>query len=170
MKMSKTILAILLEISYYRTTYTQFAHKNFLISREKATNRAAHKEPSHQERSMSVTNHGELFGVDDFEYLERLRKVVTIEDARRRARPRVCRNCGAEIAGRFGRRYCSLACAIQYAGPRQADRTGRLLGPRFPDGIRSCHDCGRPTWNYRCDLCLEDWRSRHGVPHEPDEQ
>lgn len=28
---------------------------------------------------------------------------------------------------------------------------------------RACHDCGRPTYNYRCEACLARWRQRHGV-------
>ena len=32
--------------------------------------------------------------------------------------------------------------------------------PRFQ---RRCHDCGRPTNNYRCNYCLEIWRRKHGV-------
>ncbi|MDR1856862.1 MAG: hypothetical protein LBR22_06840 [Desulfovibrio sp.] len=43
---------------------------------------------------------------------------------------------------------------------------GRLT-PRKP---RHCHDCGRPTANYRCDSCLMRWRVKHQVPLTSDEQ
>ena len=29
--------------------------------------------------------------------------------------------------------------------------------------VRQCHDCGRPTHNYRCPACLRRWRDKHGV-------
>lgn len=28
---------------------------------------------------------------------------------------------------------------------------------------RKCHDCGRPTWNYRCRECLAKHHKKHGV-------
>jgi hypothetical protein len=28
---------------------------------------------------------------------------------------------------------------------------------------RKCHDCGRPTTDYRCPPCLRAWRLKHGV-------
>ncbi len=38
---------------------------------------------------------------------------------------------------------------------------------------RACHDCGAPTFDYRCPACLTAWRIRHGVPldgnGQPDE-
>lgn len=30
-------------------------------------------------------------------------------------------------------------------------------------GGRVCHDCGRPTTDYRCEACLGKWRKKHGV-------
>ena len=29
---------------------------------------------------------------------------------------------------------------------------------------RSCHDCGKPTNDYRCETCLGKWRARNDVP------
>jgi len=29
--------------------------------------------------------------------------------------------------------------------------------------VRRCHDCGRPTVDYRCPKCLAAWRARNGV-------
>lgn len=43
-----------------------------------------------------------------------------------------------------------------------------------PDALslRRCHDCGKPTVDYRCPRCLAKWRTRNGVPagggDEPD--
>lgn len=28
---------------------------------------------------------------------------------------------------------------------------------------RKCHDCGKPTNDYRCYKCLAKWRIKHGV-------
>jgi len=28
---------------------------------------------------------------------------------------------------------------------------------------RRCHDCGKPTTNYRCPKCLSAWRRKHGI-------
>lgn len=36
------------------------------------------------------------------------------------------------------------------------------LGPkRIPKYTRTCHDCGKPTTNYRCDRCWSKIRSRY---------
>ena len=29
---------------------------------------------------------------------------------------------------------------------------------------RKCHDCGKPTNDYRCETCLGKWRARNDVP------
>ena len=29
--------------------------------------------------------------------------------------------------------------------------------------LRRCHDCGKPTADYRCPRCLAKWRAKHGV-------
>jgi len=31
---------------------------------------------------------------------------------------------------------------------------------------RKCHDCGKLTYNYRCDKCKEKWRIKHHVEEE----
>lgn len=40
-------------------------------------------------------------------------------------------------------------------------RPGALSG-------RRCHDCGKPTSDYRCPACLARWRAKHGVPVNAD--
>lgn len=32
-----------------------------------------------------------------------------------------------------------------------------------PKPKRKCHDCGRPTDDYRCPVCLRKWRQKNGV-------
>ena len=31
---------------------------------------------------------------------------------------------------------------------------------------RECHDCKKPTTQYRCPQCHEEWRRKHGVPED----
>ena len=58
---------------------------------------------------------------------------------------------------------------------RGCQMRARLLGIRraagqkeeAPAGMlsrRRCHDCGKPTTDYRCPSCLAAWRRRNGVP------
>ena len=47
---------------------------------------------------------------------------------------------------------------------RQEDDTYIPVKPR-----RRCHDCGRPTPDYRCAECLKKWRQKHGVSIHADE-
>lgn len=28
---------------------------------------------------------------------------------------------------------------------------------------RPCHDCKKPTWDYRCPACQAKWRNKYGV-------
>ena len=51
------------------------------------------------------------------------------------------------------------ACASRAWRLRGADPSARPLAP----GQRRCHDCGRPTSDYRCCACQARWRRRHGV-------
>lgn len=46
---------------------------------------------------------------------------------------------------------------ISARGKRNAERSKRL------EITRRCHDCGRPTPNYRCSGCLRKWRAKHDV-------
>ena len=50
---------------------------------------------------------------------------------------------------------------------------GKLLGVRAAKPVqkrpgalsmRRCHDCGKPTVDYRCSKCLAKWRRKNGVP------
>lgn len=47
----------------------------------------------------------------------------------------------------------------------QIKRT-RRFSPRTVRVIHSrlCHDCKKPTSDYRCPTCLKKWRLKHGVP------
>lgn len=38
------------------------------------------------------------------------------------------------------------------------------------DNMRRCHDCGKPTPDYRCAECLRKWRKKYGVPTNAENQ
>lgn len=46
----------------------------------------------------------------------------------------------------------------------QAERLRQLMAERTPKPNRKCHDCGKPTWDYRCPECLKKWRAKNRVP------
>lgn len=82
---------------------------------------------------------------------------------------RVCPVCGDTFRPKnYRHTYCSMACQEKsklkaYAGIRQP-------APRRPKGtrdqgefVRPCHDCGKPTTDYRCPKCLSQWRARYHV-------
>jgi len=96
---------------------------------------------------------------------------------------RTCGNCGKTFTPNHGNRlYCSPECQKEGELARQRDRNGvvsrtctscgerfvgrswganplcgacRRLGKTNRQAGRRCHDCGRPTPNYRCESC---WR------------
>jgi hypothetical protein len=35
--------------------------------------------------------------------------------------------------------------------------------PIYALAMRRCHECGRLTTDYRCPVCLDAWRKKHGV-------
>lgn len=35
-------------------------------------------------------------------------------------------------------------------------------------GKRKCHDCGKPTYNYRCTPCTAKWKRKHAVSASED--
>lgn len=37
-------------------------------------------------------------------------------------------------------------------------------------GSRRCHDCGRPTVDYRCCKCRQKWRDKYGVGRDASEE
>jgi len=71
---------------------------------------------------------------------------------------RNCVICGKSfITKSYGQTCCSYVCRKKLAESKEnLTPTGML--PK-----RKCHDCGKPTYNYRCDKCLKKWRERWGV-------
>lgn len=81
-----------------------------------------------------------------------------------------CVRCGGtweQAASRLpGRTACACHARAKLVGlqkprPRREEKPPPL--PLKP-AMRRCHDCGRPTPDYRCPKCLEKWRAKHGVP------
>lgn len=72
----------------------------------------------------------------------------------------LCANCGKEFEGHGNARFCGDACRR-----RHSEAEGRERRRRKPDAVavRACHDCGRPTTDYRCPVCQKKFRQRHGV-------
>lgn len=41
---------------------------------------------------------------------------------------------------------------------RHYERSPKMESPK-----RACHDCGKPTTDYRCPQCRYKWAKKHGV-------
>lgn len=75
---------------------------------------------------------------------------------------RVCPCCGKEfLCSKANPVYCSYVCKRKMEPPksqpkRLSSKTTGYLAPK-----RKCHDCKRPTDNYRCPECWEKYRAKH---------
>lgn len=93
-------------------------------------------------------------------------------------RPKTCGNpkCGNPLP-KTRWVFCSDRCSnrVHHAKERERKALARTADPvnqvapvlRESSVIvpgRVCHDCKRPTSDYRCPTCLARWRARHGVP------
>ena len=75
-----------------------------------------------------------------------------------------------EMTRRKERLYCpscdqekDRAAFIDERGERRAHcQSCRDLDRPTPN--RKCHDCGAPTWDYRCPVCQDAWKLKHGLP------
>lgn len=63
------------------------------------------------------------------------------------------------IPGRSPKSCTSRACTLGLAKRRQP----KAVQSVSELSMRRCHDCGRPTPDYRCPKCLAKWRQRNGV-------
>lgn len=82
---------------------------------------------------------------------------IKIANARRHAccDTRTCKFCGNPylIGTGVGKAFCSDECRMKWTDSKKtpAKRRKRM-------GERECHDCGRPTTDYRCPQCWEKYR------------
>lgn len=99
------------------------------------------------------------------------------ESQRNGAAQLVCPFCGKRFVKSYStQRYCGRACAgeairRQRAKYQRARREAIRAEEKPADaaelgGKRRCHDCGRPTWNYRCEKCWAKLRSRTDVEED----
>lgn len=67
-----------------------------------------------------------------------------------------CKVCGAEfMASQYGNaKYCIPCRQKKQKGLKQDDIAFKK---------RRCHDCGKITYNYRCDSCWEKLRRKLGL-------
>lgn len=79
----------------------------------------------------------------------------------------VCATCGKAFRlARKGqsRKYCSPECADKGRRAYQVQRSMEIRNSLLPPPTRKCHDCGKPTDDYRCAECKAKWRAKYGVP------
>lgn len=73
----------------------------------------------------------------------------------------LCANCGKEFEGHGNASFCGKECHKAWIL-----RQRRLA--KSETASRACHDCGRPTTDYRCPACREKFRQRYGVSTNAD--
>ena len=70
----------------------------------------------------------------------------------------LCANCGKEFEGHGNALFCSETCHNAWEL-----RQRRM---NCEAASRSCHDCGKPTSDYRCPVCQKKFRQRYNVSPE----
>ena len=70
-----------------------------------------------------------------------------------------------DIAKVLGRSPAAVHTQCSLIGLRRTEdmRSYPPSGACGPKPKRKCHDCGRPTDDYRCPVCLRKWRQKNGV-------
>ena len=74
----------------------------------------------------------------------------------------LCAHCGKRFESLGGARFCSQKCRM--ATKRKIEAMTKRKHEKL--SMRVCHDCGRPTTDYRCADCREKFRQRHNVSPE----
>ena len=72
---------------------------------------------------------------------------------------KTCIVCGAVLKN-WQHKFCSDACKKEDAKQEKRDINLKILRP--------CHDCGKPTSDYRCRECWEKLRRGLGISMEAD--
>ena len=70
-----------------------------------------------------------------------------------------CVNCGKEFEGHGNARLCGEECHKAWILRQRLTKS--------ETASRACHDCGRPTTDYRCPACRAAFRQRHGASEHP---
>lgn len=90
-----------------------------------------------------------------------------------------CPVCGADFEAKLKNiKYCTACRALSTSVRERLMRERRAgkdvfatnyavecgeMAAKSKTVSRACHDCGRPTTDYRCPACLAAFRQRHGV-------
>ena len=74
-------------------------------------------------------------------------------------RYRICPKCKKLFKALHAERICRECCIVRTA----ADTKNESANTYIKMKKRRCHDCGKPTYNYRCDKCREKWQRSHNV-------
>lgn len=77
-----------------------------------------------------------------------------------------CLCCGETfLAVTKERLFCDRYCFYAYQLGMSRERyLKERTTSQVKLSVRKCHDCGKPTTDYRCSSCRDKWRKRHGVP------
>lgn len=73
-----------------------------------------------------------------------------------------------EASRRIGRSLGACRSRAKVLG--LAQRRASPQKRRGNSGSRRCHDCGKPTTDYRCPQCLAKWRHKNGVRDASEEE
>lgn len=83
---------------------------------------------------------------------------------------RACEVCGRIFSSLSpARKVCSADCvvkrvlSIRQNAPLSKGPTPRMSATKSLPPTRKCHDCGAPTFDYRCKSCRIKWRLKNGV-------
>lgn len=80
-----------------------------------------------------------------------------------------CKCCGKEFPGRGNAIFCDKACGHAFRAGLSREEWLEEHPQSNQSTLlkRKCHDCGKPTNNYRCSACWEKLRSEYetgGIP------
>lgn len=80
----------------------------------------------------------------------------------------VCRRCGKPFQARLRAKgkHSSESVCNECKEKKKAEAAAareEIANTYIKMKKRHCHDCGTPTYNYRCDKCREKWQRLHNV-------
>jgi hypothetical protein len=83
--------------------------------------------------------------------------------------PKKCKCCGKEFPAKGNAVFCDKACTYAFKAGITRDEWLEEHPQSNQSTLfkRKCHDCGKPTNNYRCQSCWEKLRSESetgGIP------
>lgn len=73
-------------------------------------------------------------------------------------RYRICNKCRKPFKALHEEGVCG-ECNAKKAKELESKKESAVIKMKK----RRCHDCGKPTYNYRCDKCREKWQREHSI-------